>query len=1011
MFAKDEYDLGSFNGGEHTIDTGNAAPIHCNPHTMPHRLRPLLQEELADMSRRGYIEPSKSSWAAPIVYVKKKDGGWRLCVDFRKLNEVAKINVYPLPRIQDIFSTLAGTRYFSSLDLAKGFWQIKIDEASKQKTAFTTCFGLYQFARLPMGLATAPGAFQEAMSTVLSGLNWVHAMVYLDDILVFSPTFAKHLETLDDVLKRLSSANLRAKLKKCEFARTQLQYLGHVINSRGIMPDDSKVQAVRVFQAPVSRKELETFLGKAGYYCRFIQDFSKVAYPLFRLKRNDVEWSWGAKEQEAFETLKERLCEAPVLRHPDFKQDFLVQTDASGYGIGAVLSQQFEDGEHPIAYASRTLKDAETRYATIEREALGIYWGVRHFEQYLLGGHFTVLTDHKPLESMMRKEHLNTRIQNFVLRLQHFDFTIRYKEGVENGNADALSRSKYPVIELRTQKPKKTQCVLGDETLKWAIKTRKLALKPVVAAARRVAPAQVTQEEEQVPARPAQPPELPLEPEQEAIWNTLKDTRLASNAAWGKLKRGQAADEYLGPVKHFLETGERQGNLRVLEKMDTSMFYLTQDGYLVRTTPASDHAVLCVPAFLAERAIQVCHDAPWGGHLGIKGTIRKAKANFWWPRMSTECTEYVRKCATCARYKAAARRQVVPLGAMSVPAKVWARLHTDHWSVGEAHDGSKGVLAFVDAFSKFAILEPVAEYTAAEVARTYMQKVAPVFGSAEVIVSDGGPAFIAEFEEQFFRACGVARKICVPYRPQANGKIERLFQTLRSIVAALSQKYKKSWTVMLPHAAYAYNTAYHRAIDQTPFYVMYGRDPVSVHGTLAGKFQADEETTVEAMAHLREVRELVREKLLIQRRLYKEQYDQAVAKFYKNFKLHLHQIVWAKAETPSGPVSKLAPKYVGPFRVEYLGDVVAGIVPLAYPNRAPKLVHVDKLKPCLSDDMLGTYDEAELNVPFWLDPNLEEEASETEAPLAAAQAPILPPRPVPKSKARKARVTVQLEGS
>ena len=1021
MFAKDDYDLGSYNGAVHHIDTGDAKPIHCRPHLMPHRLRPVLREELDDMERRGYIEPSSSSWAAPIVYVRKPRGGWRLCVDFRRLNAVAKINVYPLPRIQDIFSALSGARYFSSLDLAKGFWQIRIDEASKEKTAFTTCYGLFQFARLPMGLATAPGAFQEAMSAVLAGLNWVHAMVYLDDVLIYTPTFEKHLEVLDDVFKRFQKADLKAKLDKCEFARTQLQYLGHVINSKGIQPDGSKVAAVKGFTAPSSRKELETFLGKAGYYCRFIQNFSKIAYPLFQLKRNDVEWKWGAAEQLAFDTLKERLCEAPVLRHPDFDRPFFVQTDASGYGIGAVLSQEFEDGEHPIAYASRTLKDAETRYATIEREALGIHWGVRYFEQYLLGGHFTVITDHKPLESMMNKDHQNTRIENYVLKLQHFDFDIQYKEGADNGNADALSRAKYPVIELRTQKSKRSQCALGPETLKAVQRLRKKMATAIVAPVlkgpkgkkpsrkERKQRARVQRKQGKKQQEAAQAEESEEDADPDALWDTVPTGAAEMSTVWGKLRRAQAHDPLFGPIRRYLEEDLQDGDAPRLARVDTGKFWLSEEGYLVRLSQGTEDIVVCVPQILVPYALELSHDSPWAGHLGGKGTQRKARKDFWWPRMASDCAEYVKRCATCARYKIAARRAVVPLGAMSVPSAVWQRLHVDIWSVGDAKDGSKGVIAFIDAFSKYAIMEPVADYTAATFAHVFIQKVAPVFGAAELLISDGGPAFIAEFQAAFFRACGVARKICVPYNPQSNGKIERLFQTQQGIVAALAQKHPRSWPVMLPHACFAYNTAYHRAIDQTPFFVMYGRDPMHIYGFLRGRFQVAEKGSAEVLQEMREVRQLVRKKLTEQGQKYKREYDMAVAKFYKNLQFYEDQLVWAKSEVPAGAIAKLSPKYVGPFRIKYLGDVAAGIVPLAFPNRPPKMIHLNKLKACLSDETLGSMDEKELCTPFWLDPNLEsEEEEETADASASAEAEADPKRKRTSKPRKKARITVQL---
>jgi len=422
---------------------------------------------LDDLLEKGIIETSSSEWAAPVVYVKKKDGTWRMCVDYRKLNLIARLCVYPLPKVNDIFTTMTGSRYFTTLDLAKGFWQIKLHPNSKEITAFNSVFGQYQFKRLPFGLSTAPSAFQSALNTVLSGINWIKCMVYLDDILIFTKTFEEHLEVIKEVFDRLAQANLKVKLQKCEFARTECNYLGHVLNSQGIAPLPDKVTAVKDMPYPECTQQVETFLGKVGYYGRFIDHLATIGKPLFALKKKRVVWRFEEEEKRAFDLLKERLCTAPVLRHPDFNLPFILSTDASGYGLGAVLSQEFEDGEHPISYASTTLQDEHTRYAVIEREGLAMCWGITHFEEYLLGKPFIAYTDHKPLLSLLTKDQCNKRLQNYALKLQHFKFEIRYRKGAENSNADALSRNvRYPVDECRGKRTKVTQ-VNQDDSGNW----------------------------------------------------------------------------------------------------------------------------------------------------------------------------------------------------------------------------------------------------------------------------------------------------------------------------------------------------------------------------------------------------------------------------------------------------------------------------------------------------------------------------------------------------------------
>ena len=288
VFAKNAYDLGCCNVGEHYVKTGDAQPIYTRARKVAPQCRTPLETELQELKELGIIEDTNSSWAAPIVLVKKKDGTIRLCIDFRMLNQVAERSSFPLPKINEIFAALQGMRFFSSLDLAKGFWQIKIAEEDRHKTAFITPYGQYQFNRLPFGLNSAPGAFQAIMTRVLGDLLWINCVVYVDDILIFTETFEEHLEVIDKVLTRLEKANLKIKLEKCEFARTQLHYLGHVINSLGIATDPQKVEAVKNWAPPNNVKELEQFLGTVNYYSKFIPEYSNMAAPLFKLKKKNV---------------------------------------------------------------------------------------------------------------------------------------------------------------------------------------------------------------------------------------------------------------------------------------------------------------------------------------------------------------------------------------------------------------------------------------------------------------------------------------------------------------------------------------------------------------------------------------------------------------------------------------------------------------------------------------------------------------------------------------------------
>ena len=427
---------------EHSIRAPNAAPIRLPPYRVPQAYRDEVKKEITEMLAEGIIEPSSSEWSFPMVLVKKKDGSLRLCVDFRRLNQVSECDAYPMPRIDDLIDRVGKSAFISTLDLTRGYWQVPVEEGAQAKTAFTTPFGLFQFRVMPFGLQGAPATFQRLMDRVIRGLDF--AAAYLDDLIVVSKTWEEHLEHLRAVLGRLRAAGLTAKARKCEFGAAECNYLGHVVGSGLVKPQESKLFAIKAFSIPATKKEVRAFLGITGYYRRFIANYSEVAAPLTDLTKKSSPNAviWTAECDKAFRELKEKLCTMPILRSPDFDSAFILQTDASDRGIGAVLSQRADDGEeHPVAYWSRKLLPREQRYSTIEKECLAIKLGAEAFKVYLLGRTFTIETDHRSLVWMERLKDTNNRLARWSLALQCFCFSVKHRAGSLNGNADALSRA------------------------------------------------------------------------------------------------------------------------------------------------------------------------------------------------------------------------------------------------------------------------------------------------------------------------------------------------------------------------------------------------------------------------------------------------------------------------------------------------------------------------------------------------------------------------------------------
>lgn len=335
-----------------------------------------------------------------MVIVRKKGGDSRLCIDYRKLNAVTKADSYPIPRIDDMLETFSGANWFTTLDLASGYWQIAMEEEDIEKTAFITPFGLYEFKVMPFGLAYAPGTFQRLMNWILHDYLGQFVAVYLDDIIIYSKrSLEEHLDHIKQVFETLRRANLKIKLKKCYFCLPNIHFLGHVVGRDGIKPDPDKIEKIRTFPEPLNVSQLRSALGLFSYYRRFIKDFSRIAAPLNKLLRKDELYDWKDKQQKAFDALKQRLMTAPILVYPNFEKPFVLYTDASGTGIGAVLSQIGNEGkEHVVAYASRSMNKAEINYPITDQECLAIVWAIRYFQHYLELQPFMVVTDHSALK-------------------------------------------------------------------------------------------------------------------------------------------------------------------------------------------------------------------------------------------------------------------------------------------------------------------------------------------------------------------------------------------------------------------------------------------------------------------------------------------------------------------------------------------------------------------------------------------------------------------------------------
>ena len=441
-------ELGKTNITEHTIDTGEALPIKVPPRAIPFHYAERVHQQLQEMTREGIIRPSTSPWCAPAVYVPKPSGEIRICVDYVQLNSVTKKDSYPVPRAEGPQQRLAGKQVFSKLDLRSAYWQFPIEPESIEKTAFCPGpgYGLWEFTRMPYGLTGATQTCQRGLDNILQNCKDCIDN-YVDDCIVFSDNMAAHIIDLQRVLSQLQVAGLTLRGSKCFFGKTKTTHLGYEYSADGVAPSPEKTST---WPIPKTSKELRSFLGLVNFYRRFVPNFADMAAPLTDLTGKNIKFKWESKHQHAFETLKKALMSPPILDYPQHKDTFILTTDASDTGIGAVLSTIRGT---VIEYASRTLTKAEQSYSTTEKECLAIVWATQKLRHYLIGAHFIVETDHKPLEWLQSKRCSHARsqkLERWALELRGFDFSIVYRQGTHNPHADALSRRPITMVTIKS---------------------------------------------------------------------------------------------------------------------------------------------------------------------------------------------------------------------------------------------------------------------------------------------------------------------------------------------------------------------------------------------------------------------------------------------------------------------------------------------------------------------------------------------------------------------------------
>ena len=770
IFSKDDADYGRTNKVKHQIEIENARPVKEPPRRVPYHLQGDYDKAIDDMLAKNVIEPSTSPWAAGVVLVKKKDGSTRFCVDYRKLNRLTVKDAYPLPRIDDSLNQMSGAKWFCTLDLCSGYWQVEVEPRDRPKTGFVTRKGLFQFQVMPFGLCNAPATFERLMETVLAGLQWDICLIYLDDIIVYGRDFDEVIKNLSAVFERLLSAGLKLKPRKCKLFAREVEYLGHIVSEKGISTDPNKIEAVKTWSEPTNVTELRSYVGFCSYYRRYIENFAEIAKPLHKLTQKGKAFVWSDDCQQAFDKLKNKLITAPVLAHPDFTQSFILDTDASAQSIGAVLSQIQNGHERVIAFASRSLTKAERRYCVTRKELLAVVFFTKYFKHYLLGRKFLVRTDHSSLRWLLNFKNPDGQMARWLEILSAYEMEIQHRPGRKHANADGLSRLPCKQCEHCNED-------YQDKVQSAVVKTND----------------DVCLLEAQQNDSDIQKVKTWLEKETRPPYDEIKQEGFVVKSLWG------------------------QWNNLIIEH-----------GLVCRRweTPGSNIAYFqaLVPQNQRRRVLNFCHDIRSSGHLGIKKTLSKIRQRYYWPGLQNDVRAYIAGCDACWKRKRLAKTKRAPMQIVrsGVPME---RLATDILGeLPETENGNKYILIVSDYFTKWTEAFPMRNMEAETVANIIVEEIIARFGVPQYIHSDQGKQYESRLFNEMCKVLNITKTRTTAYHPKSDGMVERFNGTLEAMLSAYVQDNHRDWDKHLPYVMMAYRASEHETTGFSPNMLMLGRE-------------------------------------------------------------------------------------------------------------------------------------------------------------------------------------------
>ena len=772
----------------HDIHTGDAAPVNINSYALSDEKLQEQAKQVSELLEKGLIRPSTSAWGFPVIFVTKPNGSWRMCIDYRALNELTSKNGYPLPRIQDLLDRVGTAKIVSKMDLTSGYWQVRMGAESIEKTAFNTIWGKYEWIAMPFGLCNAPATFQSIMNDALRPFLGRFVVVYLDDILIFSKTMEEHYEHLEKVLAVLRKHQLYAAPGKCEIAAERIEFCGFRIGGGQVSAVPAKVDMIVSWPRPTNVREVRQFLGLATYYRRFIKDFAKICVPLHELLKEPDERlrkdklrpiSWSVACEWAFRRLKRLITTAPVLIQPDLTKPFVIETDASEWAIGMVLNQADENGKlHPVTFDGRKLSGAELNYPVQEKELLAIKEALRLWDRYLENGtKTTVITDHSSLQYLQTTTTYSKRLARWVAEFQEYDLKIQYRKGEEAIIPDAISRRPDFIGE-------------GPANVSNSLPVWDTTLAAIS-----------TEEERTVMKVP------------EKDWLAATEEYLDSKILPADKKLARAVEKFAPN----LEYRDMKLPMKSTSVAHRQLVFAYEDGVC---------APYLEPLFRRELLLRLHEEF---GHLGYPGLNGAVRPRAWWPNMKKDVEDIAKSCPNCqvSQNPRKGLEREVARHMVENGIRPFERWGID--LIGRlpcTPNGNRWIITAIDYATGWVVAQAVPEATEEALGQFMHDQIFINYGAPREIVTDNGRNLLAGAVRYYIQLLGARHRTTTPYHPRTNGKVENFNGLLgRMLTKYLMNKPTKLWDLYLAQAVFAARVHEHSTTGFSPFYLVYGEQP------------------------------------------------------------------------------------------------------------------------------------------------------------------------------------------